>query len=110
LQLHLLSVHQCNLAKDLIRGKDYAVPVSADHARAKLFGWLWPKERRQCLRPQQPCKDAATDFIVSSIVDAVETSVSSQPDERSSLSSSRYSSTMALFICTEQKVKFRTAT
>ena len=90
LQLHLLSVHQCDLVKDSTSSRDRTVRVSAECAEAKLFGWLRPKECHQYLHLQQPLKDAAIDGIVSSITDAVETSVSSQPGEHSSLSSSSY--------------------
>jgi len=90
LQLHLLLVHQCDLGIDAKSGKDRVVRLSADDAQAKLFGWLKPKREDKCLYLQQPQEDAATDIILGSIVDAVETSVSSQAGERSILSSSSY--------------------
>ena len=71
-------------------GRDRVVYQSANCAQTKLFGWLRPKKRDQCLHLQQPLKNAGTDVIVSSIVDAVETSDSSQAGEHSVLSSSSY--------------------
>ena len=83
-------MHQCDLGIDAKSGKDRVVRLSADDAQAKLFGWLKPKREDKCLYLQQPQEDAATDIILGSIVDAVETSVSSQAGERSILSSSSY--------------------
>ena len=79
-------MHQCDLGKNIMTGRDRVVHQSADCTQTKLFGWLRPKKRDQCLHLQQPLKNAATDVVISSIVE--ETSDSSQAGEHSVLSSS----------------------